>query len=105
MNVNIETKEKNCEILRVGNRALEPHAKGGAFAVQRLSEAQAAASPALAARKKCIREALTSAMHKLLETDFVDLEDDHWFRIGWTARRVSTGYSMVMASMSLSVGL
>ena len=33
-----------------------------------LAAPMATASPALAARKKCIREALTSAMHKLLET-------------------------------------
>ncbi len=57
-----------CDVVRVGNKPLEPHAKGGALAIRRYSTW----SEGNITRSACIREGLTVAMSHLLDTMYVD---------------------------------
>jgi hypothetical protein len=76
----IKMDSTNCDVGRVGIKVLEPHAKGGGFAVPRYTAMRTQQQGVAAAdRAECIREAMTGALSTVLDTPYIDELDQYYF--------------------------
>jgi hypothetical protein len=79
--ISLKTDPANCDISRVGqgdhgDLPLEPHSKGGAFAFPR---APLAANATVSARTECIRQSVTAAMGRVVNSGLIEDLDHYYF--------------------------